>query len=132
MPLCDHFYDLLVIKYRQVSPNVTKDHKISEIVRKCRLSRPLRSRHPLLDCTELSLVAQRRALYGPIPVDQSFQRNLGAVSPFEFQGKFVWTNGPFALFSGKFVRTNGPKSSPKVSPETGIGPWMALPCGETC
>ena len=25
---------------------------------------------------------------------------LGAVGPFEFQGKFAWTNGPFAFFQG--------------------------------
>ena len=38
-----------------------------------------------------------------------------------FKGRFVWTNDPFALCA------NGPQSSPKVSPETGIGPWIALP-----
>ena len=32
-----------------------------------------------------------------------------------------------ALFSGKSVWTNGRESSSKVSPEMGIGPWMALP-----
>ena len=31
------------------------------------------------------------------------------------------------FFLGKFVWTNGPESSSKVSPYTGIGPWMALP-----
>ena len=30
-------------------------------------------------------------------------------------------------FPGKFVWTNCPESSSKVSPYTGIGPWMALP-----
>ena len=34
--------------------------------------------------------------------------------------------GPY-LFLGKFVWTNGPESSSKVSPYTGIGPWMAIP-----
>ena len=33
--------------------------------------------------------------------------------------------GPY-LFLGKFVWTNGPETSSKVSPYTGIGPWMAL------
>ena len=33
-------------------------------------------------------------------------------------------------FLGKFAWTNGPESSSKVSPYTGIGPWMALPSGE--
>ena len=30
-------------------------------------------------------------------------------------------------FLGTFVWTNGPESSSRVSPYTGIGPWMALP-----
>ena len=44
--------------------------------------------------------------------------HLGAldIGPYEFQGKFVWTNGPFALFSGTFVWTDGAESSSKVSP----------------
>ena len=28
---------------------------------------------------------------------------------------------------GHFVWTNGPESSSKVSPYSGIGPWMSLP-----
>ena len=64
-------------------------------------------------------------------VDQNFQRDLGAIGPYELHGKFVWTNGPFALLSGKFVWTNGDESSSKVSPETGIGPWIALPSDYT-
>ena len=52
-------------------------------------------------------------------------------SIYEFQGKIVWTNGPFAFFSGKFVCTNGAESSSKVSPETGPDPWMALPSRKT-
>ena len=34
--------------------------------------------------------------------------------------------GPY-LFLGKFVWTDGPETSSKVSPYTGIGPWMAFP-----
>ena len=34
--------------------------------------------------------------------------------------------GPY-LFLGKFVWTHAPENSSKVSPYTGIGPWMALP-----
>ena len=55
----------------------------------------------------------------------------------ELSGPLVHTNfggnsygpiiGPY-LFLGKFLWTNGPESSSKVSPYTGIGPWMALPC----
>ena len=33
-------------------------------------------------------------------------------------------------YSCKFIWTNGPESSSKVSPYTGIGPWMALPSKE--
>ena len=42
--------------------------------------------------------------------DQNFQRTLSAIGPYLFLGKFIWTNGP--------------ESSSKVSPYTGIGPWM--------
>ena len=35
--------------------------------------------------------------------------------------------GPHLFFLVEFVWTNGPESSSKVSPCTGIGPWMALP-----
>ena len=31
------------------------------------------------------------------------------------------------FFLGKFVWANGPECSSKVSPYTGIGPWMAFP-----
>ena len=34
--------------------------------------------------------------------------------------------GPY-LFLGKFRWTNDPESSSRVSPYTGIGPWMAIP-----
>ena len=44
-----------------------------------------------------------------------------------FRGNSYEPMAPLPLFSLKFVWTNGPKSSPKVSPETGIGPWIALP-----
>ena len=70
---------------------------------------------------------EKSTLWTNTGVGQNFQRDLGAIGLHEFQGKFIWTNGPFALFSGKFVWTNGAESSSKVSPETGIGPWMALP-----
>ena len=53
-----------------------------------------------------------------------------------FERRLVHTNfggnsygpiiGPY-LFLGKFVWTNGPESSSKVSPHTGIGPWIAIP-----
>ena len=49
---------------------------------------------------------------------------------------FSWGNsygpiiGPY-LFLGKFIWTHGPESSSKVSPYTGIGPWMALPSVRT-
>ena len=54
---------------------------------------------------------------------------LGATGPYEFQGNFVWTNDPFALFSKKIVWTNGAESSSKVSPEAGVGPppWSVVP-----
>ena len=57
--------------------------------------------------------AEKSTLWTDTGVDQNFQRDLGAIGPYKFQRKFVWTNGD--------------ESSSKVSPETGIGPWMALP-----
>ena len=33
----------------------------------------------------------------------------------------------FACFQGMSAWTNGPESSSRVSPATGIGPWMGLP-----
>ena len=71
--------------------------------------------------------AGKSTLWTDTGVDQNFQRDLAAIGPYEFQGKFVWTNGPFALFSRKFIWTNGTESSSKVSTETGIGPLMVLP-----
>ena len=73
-------------------------------------------------------LSQRRALYGPIPVKTETFRELWApLVHTNFGGKrYGPIIGPY-LFLGKFVWTNGPESSSKVSPYTGIGPWMALP-----
>ena len=74
------------------------------------------------------LVLQGRALYGPIPVKTETFRELWApLVHTNFGGNsYGPIIGPY-LFLGKFVWTNGPESSSKVSPYTGIGPWMALP-----
>ena len=71
---------------------------------------------------------QGRALYGPIPVKTETFRELWApLVHTNFGGNsYGPIIGPY-LFLGKFVWTNGPESSSKVSPYTGIGPWMALP-----
>ena len=45
--------------------------------------------------------------------------------PFPGENSYGPIIGPY-LFLGKFIWTNGPESSSKVSPHTGIGPWMAL------
>ena len=37
--------------------------------------------------------AREELLWTNAGVDQNFQTNLGAIDPYEFQGKFVWTNG---------------------------------------
>ena len=44
---------------------------------------------------------EKSTLWTDAGVDQNFQTDLGAIGPYEFQGKFVWTNGPFAFFSLK-------------------------------
>ena len=53
-------------------------------------------------------------------VDQNFRR-LGAI------GLCKWNNPLVPCFQGKSVWTNRAESLPKVSPKTGIGPWMVLP-----
>ena len=40
-------------------------------------------------------------------VNLNFQRDLGAIGPFEFQEKFVWTDPCVPCFQGKSVGTNG-------------------------
>ena len=42
---------------------------------------------------------------------RNFQRDLGAIGPYEFQGKSVWTNPLVPCFLEKSVWTNGPESS---------------------
>ena len=71
---------------------------------------------------------QRRALYGPMPVKtETFSELWAPLVHTNFGGNsYGPIIGPY-LFLGKFVWTNGPESSSKVSPYTGIGPWMALP-----
>ena len=71
---------------------------------------------------------QGRALYGPMPVKTETFRELRGllVHTFSWGNSYGPIIGPY-LFLGKFVWTNGPESSSKVSPYTGIGPWMALP-----
>ena len=87
---------------------------------------------------------QERALCGPTPVSRpKLSENFEGHWSITFSwGNFIWTThwsipftgeisygpliGPY-LFLGKFIWTNGPESSSKVSPYTGIGPWMALP-----
>ena len=53
--------------------------------------------------------------------------STGAIGPYEFQGRSVWTNRLMPCFQGESVWTNGAESSSIVSPETSIGPRMALP-----
>ena len=56
---------------------------------------------------------------GEIHMDQSL------VHTFSWGNSYGPIIGPY-LFLGKFVWTNGLESFSKVSPYTGIGPWMAL------
>ena len=71
---------------------------------------------------------QGRALCGPMPAKTENFRELRApLVHTNFGGNsYGPIIGPY-LFLGKFVWTNGPESSSKVSPYTGMGPWMALP-----
>ena len=53
------------------------------------------------------VAVEKSILWTDTGIDQNFQRDLGAIGPYEFLGKFIWTSDPFALFSRKFVGTNG-------------------------
>ena len=77
---------------------------------------------------QCQMTKQGRALYGPIPVKTETFRALWApLVHTNFGGSsYGPIIGPY-LFLRKFVWTNGPESSSKVSPYTGIGPWIALP-----
>ena len=68
-----------------------------------RCARDVSSLSRTLSRPKCSFFCQRRALYGRMPVwTRTFrerERDLGAIGLHEFQWKFVWTNGPFAIFS---------------------------------
>ena len=64
-----------------------------------------------------------------LKLSENFERPIG---PYQFRGKsYGPIIGPY-LFLGRLVWTNGPESSSKVSPYTGIGPWMAIPRVQGC
>ena len=75
------------------------------------------------------LKSEKSALWTDTGVDHNFQRDLGTIGPYESQGKSTWINPLVPFFREKSVWTNGAESLSKVyvSPETGVGPWMALP-----
>ena len=69
---------------------------------------------------------EKHSLSPDAGVDQNFQKKLGAIGPYEFQGS---SYGPMALlpcFQG-ICMDQWPLKLIKSSPETGMGPWMALP-----
>ena len=51
-----------------------------------------------VSCRAERLSSEKSTLWTDTGVDQNFQGDLGAIGPYEFQGKFIWTNGPFAFF----------------------------------
>ena len=57
--------------------------------------------------------AGKSTLWTDAGVDQNFQRQLGAIGPYEFQRKFIWTNPLVPCFQGKSVWTDGPESLSK-------------------
>ena len=108
-------------KYPLVSARNFSDLKI---LGKFQIGRKLFQRRPTLSI----FWEGKSTLWTNTGQDWNFQRTLRVIGPYEFR----WGNsygpiiGPY-LFLGKLVWTNGPESSSKVSPYTGIGPWMALP-----
>ena len=71
--------------------------------------------------------SEKSTLWTYAGADQNFQRDLGIIGPYEFQGKFVWTNLLVPRFQGKSVWTNGPESSQKSSPRLAVVHGLALP-----
>ena len=62
-----------------------------------------------------------------LKLSENFERHsMALVHTFSWGDSYGPIIGPY-LFLGKFVWTNGPERFSKVSPYTGIGPWMALP-----
>ena len=128
---------------RQFTYGIVREGVIAEIFPKMSAKFPQLSAefpHPFLTQSNVSF-ANFRELSAEFP--QTFRKNpfandpiselltMSAIGPYKFRGKFIWTNHWSNLFLGKFVWTNGPESSSKVSPYTGIGPWMALPSRRT-
>ena len=57
-----------------------------------------------------------------------FQRNLGAIGPYKFQGIYEYGPMPWCLvFKQNLNGLRALKVRQGFFPETGIGPWMALP-----
>ena len=81
--------------------------------------------HSNVTATSLSPSLQenmlRTLLCKVIVCNQNFQRDLGAIGPYEFQGKLAWTNPlvPCCL-QIKSVWTNGPESLSKVFPRLAL------------
>ena len=49
-------------------------------------------------------------------VDQNCQRDLGAIGPYEFQGKLVWTHGPICYVFREIRMDKWRKKFVKSSP----------------
>ena len=83
------------------------------------------TRPPIHACTHAHV--EKSSLWTDTSVGQNFQKDLGAIGPYECQENFVWTNPLVSCYHGKSVWTDGPESLSKVPPENGMGPQMTLP-----
>ena len=65
------------------------------------------------------VVAEKSILWTDTGVDQNFQRDFGAVGPYEFRGNFSYgPMAPFAFFNGTFACFQGGSGT---EPEPGTG-----------
>ena len=71
---------------------------------------------------------EKSTLWTDTGADQNFQRDLGAIGPYEFQGKFVWTLVARAIRKARFARIGSRES---FAIETPIVIWAAANGGVT-
>ena len=59
----------------------------------------------------------------PLQCRPELPERLGAIGPYELQGKSVWANPLVPCFQGYSVCTNGTESLSYLSPETRVLNW---------
>ena len=70
----------------------------------------------MLSFSRINAVSEKSTLWTDASVAQNFQRDLGAIGPYEFQGKFVWTNPLMPGFQENLYGPMAMKARQKSSP----------------